>query len=398
MTKRLYYTDSYLAEFSASVLDQRQVDKSPAVILDQTAFYPESGGQPHDKGFLGDVRVLKVVEDDAGSILHILEQEIHAGTVAGRIDWPRRFDHMQQHTGQHLLSQAFLATAKAPTLSFHLGQESSTIDIEMAHPSAEKMEEAQTLACGIVFQNRPVHILTTDRQSLNALGVRKESDREGEIRVIDVDGFDRSACGGTHVRNTGEIGLICIINFERYKGGVRVEFAAGGRALRFFQKDNGLLKKLARIYSASPESIPEITEKMLQEKTALARENDDLRSQLLELEAADLIKEAVKTPYASTICRIYSGRSLESLKTLAQKLTALPNTLAILAVSEACQVVVARSKDLQGSCNDAVKRTIAGLGGKGGGRPELAQAGGVPADSMKAWLQSLENYFLSLGS
>jgi len=393
MTKRLYYTDSYIKEFSGVVLDQQQIDKSPAIILDQTAFYPESGGQPHDTGFLGEVRVLRVIEDNSGNILHILEREIPAGEVGGRIDWARRFDHMQQHTGQHILSQVFLTVSQARTISFHMGQESSTIDIEIARPSSGQMEEAQMLACGIVFQNRAIHILTTDRENLSALGVRKGSDREGAIRVIDVENFDRSPCGGTHVRSTGEIGLICILNFERYKGGTRVEFVSGGRALRSFWKNQELLKTLGGLYSAPPESTPEMTEKLLQAKMALSRENENLRDQLLEMEAAELFKDAAKTAYAFTVCRTYSGRSLETVKTLAQKLVARPGTLAILAITDASQVVVARSKDLQGSCNDAIKRAISKLGGKGGGRPELAQAGGFHAESLGAWLQALEDYF-----
>jgi alanyl-tRNA synthetase len=187
--------------------------------------------------------------------------------------------------------------------------------------------------------------------------------------------------------------LICILNFERYKGGTRVEFVAGGRALRSFQKNHELLKKLGRLYSATPESIPEITEKLLQEKMALSRENENLRDQLLEIEAGELFKDAAKTAYAFTVRRTYTGRSLETIKTLARKLVARPGTLAILAIADASQVVVARSTDLQGSCNDAVKRAISELGGKGGGRPELAQAGGFHANSLDAWLQALEDYF-----
>ncbi len=397
MTKHLYYADSYLKEFSATVLHQLQIEKSPAVILDQTAFYPESGGQLCDTGFLGEVRVLKVVENDAGDVLHILEKEIPAGQVIGRINWEQRFDHMQQHTAQHILSQAFLAVAQAQTLSFHMGQESSTIDIGMAQPSATLMEEAQTRASGIVFENRPVRILTTDRESLTSLGVRKESNREGEIRVIDVEGFDRSPCGGTHVRSTGEIGLIFVANFERYKGGTRVEFVGGGRALNALRKDHELLRKIGRVYSAAPDNIPEIAEKTLQERMALSKENENLRDQLLDMEAERLFGNSVKTRYASTIHAVYAGRSLESLKILARKLTARPGTLAILALSDACQIVVARSNDLPGNCNDAVKLAASQFGGKGGGRPNLAQAGGFGADSLDSWRQALEEYFSVLG-
>jgi alanyl-tRNA synthetase len=396
MTKRLYYTDSYLREFSATVLHHLQIDKNPAVILDQTAFYPESGGQLCDTGFLGEAQILKVMENDAGDVLHILEREIPVGQVIGRIDWDRRFDHMQQHTAQHILSQAFLAVAQAQTLSFHMGQESSTIDVDMAQPSATLIEEAQTCASSIVFENRPVHILTADRESLTSLGVRKESNRKGEIRIVDVEGFDRSACGGTHVRSTGEIGLIFVTGFERYKGGTRVEFVGGGRALKALRKDHELLKRISRIYSAAPDNIPEIAEKTLQERMALAKENENLRDQLLDMEAEKLLGSSARNRYASTIRAIYTGRNLETLKVLARKLTARPGTLAILALSDTCQIVVARSSDLPGNCNDAVKRAAAQLGGKGGGRPDLAQAGGFGTDSLDSWLQALESYFLAM--
>jgi alanyl-tRNA synthetase len=398
MTKRLYYADSYLKEFSATVLEQKWIDKRPAVILDQTAFYPESGGQPCDTGLLQEARVLSVAEDDKGAILHILDREIASGRVSGQIDWARRFDHMQQHTGQHILSQAFIAVAQAPTLSFHMGAETSTIDIELPQPSASQMEEAQKLATNMVFENRPVHILNTDRDNLSALGVRKDSQREGEIRVIDVEGFDRSPCGGTHVRNTGEIGIIFILGFERYKGGTRVEFAAGGRGLKILQKDHDLLKKLARLYSAVPESMPELTEKLLQERLSLSRENELLREKLLEAEAEELFQSATKTGPGSVVCKAYTDRKLEVIKTLAQKLTAHPGVVAILGISDACQIVVARSRDLSGNCGEAIKQAAALWGGKGGGRPELAQAGGFSADAFESWMQALQKYFEALFS
>jgi alanyl-tRNA synthetase len=395
MSKRLYFTDSYLREFSGTVLECRLFEKSPAVILDQTAFYPESGGQPHDTGMLNGAHVLKVLDDESGGILHVLDREIPSGDVRGKIDWGRRFDHMQQHTGQHILSQAFIATAKAQTLSFHMGGEMSTIDINLAQPSTGQMEEAQALATEVVFQNRAVHILATDRDNLSSLGVRKESQREGEIRVIDIEGFDRSACGGTHVRNTGEIGVIFVSNFERYKGGTRVEFAAGGRALRLLRKDHELLRQLARMYSAAPEKLAEITEKLLQERTGLARENELLQDKLLEMEAAELLQSAEQTGNRSIVCRTFSGRKLDSVKVLAQKLTGNPGVAAILGIADACQIVLARSKDLQVNCGDAIKKIAAELGGKGGGRPELAQAGGFPAESMDLWMKALAQYFQS---
>jgi len=316
------------------------------------------------------------------------------GPAVGRIDWARRFDHMQQHTGQHILSQAFINVAQAPTLSFHMSRESSTIDVEIAQPSADQMESVQALASSVVFQNRPVRVLTTDREGLSSMGIRKESHREGAIRVIDVDGFDRSACGGTHVRATGEVGMICILGYEKYKGGTRVEFVAGGRALRSFNRDHDLLKRLSRMYSAVPDAIPEITEKLLQEKALLSREIENLRGQLLDVEARELLGTAQKTEYASTIKKVYAGRSLDNIRTLAQKVISQPGILAIFAISDTVQIVVAKSKDLSGSCNDAVKRAISELGGKGGGSPALAQAGGFASEAIDAWMLLLENYFL----
>jgi len=300
---------------------------------------------------------------------------------------------MQQHSGQHILSQAFIAVAHAQTLSFHMGAETSTIDIDLAQPSPTQMEEAQTLATNVVFQNRAVHILATDRDSLSSLGVRKESQREGEIRVIDIEGFDRSPCGGTHIRSTGEIGAIFVSNFERYKGGTRVEFAAGGRVLKLLQKDHALLRHLARIHSAAPDTLVEIAEKCLQERTALIRENDLLEGRLLEMEASDLLQSASRTERGCVVYRTVSGRKLENIKVLAQKLTVNPGVVAILGISDACQIVLARSKDLPGNCGDAIKKVAAVLGGKGGGRPELAQAGGFPADCLDSWMKALSEYF-----
>lgn len=393
MTERLYYSDSYLKSFSGAVLEQRQEEANPAVVLDRTAFYPESGGQPCDTGTLGEARVLKVVDDDSGRILHVLDRPVAPGAISGQIDWARRFDHMQQHTAQHILSQAFLATAKAPTLSFHLGQESSTIDIALAQPSAEAMEAAQGLATAVVFENRPVRIVMTNREGLASLGIRKESEREGEIRVIDVDGFDKSACGGTHVRNTGEIGLIFISGFERYKGGTRVSFVAGGRALKLLQRDHDVLKLLANLHSAAIEALPGVSERLIQERSNLSRENEKLRESLIEAEAETLFASAAGIRDASIVRCFFTGRSLEDAKVLARRIASKPKSVAILGLADAGQAVVARSLDLPGSCNDAVKKAIAALGGKGGGRPELAQAGGIEPGKIEAWLKLIEDYF-----
>lgn len=396
MTERLYYEDSYRKEFHATLLDKRLEGGRILALLDRTAFYPTSGGQPCDTGTLAGVRVTAVEEDASGAVLHHLESELPAGPVEGRIDWERRFDHMQQHTGQHILSQAFLRLARAQTLSFHLGRDLSTIDLELKAAPPELIREVEDLAARIVFENRPVRILSVDRQDLQALGVRKESERQGLIRVIEIEGFDRSPCGGTHVGHTGEIGTIAVLGCERYKGGVRVEFVCGGRALKVFRKEHDILQQAARLLSSHPYDLPQLTEKLVAEKAALARENSCLQERILEMEAEELRRAADKIDEITLIRRIFSDRKVEDLKVLARKLILRRGVVAILAlVGPPPQVVVARSEDVPGSCHQAVKEAIARLGGKGGGRPELAQAGGMEADALEAWMGVAEAYFAS---
>jgi len=394
MTRHLYYEDSYLTEFPANVIEQLTVGGHPAVILDQSAFYPESGGQPCDTGELGAARVARVEEDEAGRIIHILEAAAPSREVQGRVDWQRRFDHMQQHTGQHILSQAFLKVADAATLSFHLGLEASTIDVDLAQADPGILQQVEDLAARVVFEDRPVRILNVSRQELRSLGVRKESQREGDIRVIDIDGFDRSPCGGTHVKRCGEVGLIFILGSERYKGGTRIEFVCGGRILRAFRKDHEALRGLGRLFSAHPHELSGLTEKLLQERAALVRDKAQLEGRILEMEAQELREHAERSGGIAEVRKNYSDRKIESLKILAQKIAASPGALAILCASgEPAQLVVARSADIPGDCGAAIKALAGRLGGRGGGRPELAQAGGMPASALEAWSQALLDYF-----
>jgi len=257
------------------------------------------------------------------------------------------------------------------------------------------MEDAQMLASSIVFENRPIHILATNREGLDALGVRKDSRRDGEIRIIDIEGCDRSPCGGTHVRNTGEIGLIFILGFERYKGGTRVEFAAGGRALKALHKDHEIISKLARFYSVTPDRLPALAERLAHERISLNRENETLREKMLEAEAEELIYNGTKTRHGLLVSRVFADRKLEAIKTLAMKLTANDGVVAVLGIADSCQFVVSRSQDLHDNCSEVIKKIASELGGKGGGRPEMAQAGGFAPDAFDKWKTALEKYFSS---
>jgi alanyl-tRNA synthetase len=394
MTVRLYYEDSYLTEFTSTVLEQHALGDRRADSLDRTAFYPTSGGQPHDTGTLGGARVTDVAEDSSGGILHFVDAPVEQGPVAGRIDWDRRFDHMQQHTGQHILSQAFVQTAKASTVSFHLGKETSTIDVELSSPEPQLMTETEELASQIVFEDRPVITLTVDREDLGALGVRKESTREGPIRVIEIEGFDRSPCGGTHVRRTGAIGMISILGWERYKGGTRVEFVCGRRALRVLRTDHELLMDLGKTFSAHPGDLKRLSEKLLHERAAQERENARLQDQLIDLEAQELVNRADKNQRAIIVCANFPGRNLDGIKVLAQKVATRPRAIAILAAAqERAQLVVARNSEAAGDCGAAIKQVAARLGGRGGGKPEIAQAGGISLEELNSWFRELEVYF-----
>ncbi len=394
MTERLYYHDSYLLSFTAMVLTQEARDGKVAAELDRTAFYPASGGQPCDTGTLGTARVLEVEETLSGTILHILDTSLPPGAVTGRVDRKRRFDHMQQHSGQHILSQAFLRAAEAATASFHLGRETSTIDIEIARPSPEQIRAAEALATRTVFEDRPVTVINAPPEELSSLGLRKEPQRQGEVRVIDIEGFDRSPCGGTHVGRTGEIGLIAVLGWEHYKGMTRIEFVCGGRALTALRQARDLLDQLGGQFSAQAPDLPRLAGKLLDERSQLQRENARLTEKMLEIEALELLASADKSIRPITVCRNFDHRDLEHVKILARKLTSGDSVVAILGtVHGSAQVVVARSADVSGDCGLAIRQAAAALGGRGGGKADMAQAGGVPGEQLSAWSAAIASYF-----
>jgi len=252
-TKRLYYDDSYLRHFTAQVVESTKVKGRPAVILDRTAFYPTSGGQPHDRGLINGIPVINVIERKDGTVVHVLEEPLpgEVTTVEGEIDWERRFDHMQQHTGQHILSQACLQRLKAETVGFHLGADYATIDLNKAPLSEKKLEAAEALANAVVFANRPVVARFVSKEELAAMPLRKPPAVEGPIRIVTVEGFDWSPCGGTHVRATGEVGVIKIVRYERRGAETRLTFLCGERAWRDYHQKNRLLRRLATRFSVA---------------------------------------------------------------------------------------------------------------------------------------------------
>ena len=381
MTERLYYTDSYLAEFDATVVETGQTEGRPYVILDRSAFYPTSGGQPHDTGVLGDRPVVDVVDrEEDGAVLHVLGTAVEAGLqprVHGRIDWTRRLDHMQHHTGQHVLSAAFVRTANLPTVSFHLGAELCTIDLAGA-AGADEVRKAEDAANVVVWENRPVTVRFVSEAEAARLPLRKTPVRGGTLRIVDVADFDLSACGGTHVPSTGVIGAIAVQSWEKYKGGTRVSFLCGRRVISRFRSYRDTVGDVVRQLSIQPEELPAAVARLQGEARELRQQVRALGDALAGDEADDLARGAEPVGQALVVCRLIEGRDAAGLKSLAQAVASKSRHMAVLISAAApVQVVIARAPDAQGDAAALLKALIAKFGGRGGGKPESAQGGGL---------------------
>jgi alanyl-tRNA synthetase len=377
MTDRLYYTDAYLREFTARITD-RSPDGA-TLYLDRTAFYPTSGGQPFDLGAIDGVAILDVSDTEDGRIAHRLVEPLAAanGEVAAAIDWERRFDHMQQHTGQHLLSAIFEEIFSLHTVSFHLGAESATIDLEGGPVDAARIAAAERRVNEIVFENRPVTIQF--ESASEARGLRKPSERQGIIRIVTIDALDRSACGGTHVRATGEIGAICIRKLEKIRQAVRVEFVCGGRAVRRARADYEALSKVTQLFSASFDEAPAMAAALVESAKAGEKAQRKLELELAAYRGKELY--AATTPGTDGIRRATQRAqrgNLEDLRALAQNFTAQPQAIFLAILEEPPSVLLAASEDAGIDAGKLVKAAVTAAGGRGGGNARIAQ-GSVPA-------------------
>lgn len=381
MTERLYYTEPYTTEFDARVLRVDRHEGRRVAVLDRTAFYPASGGQPFDTGHLGGTRVLEVLEAEDGAILHVVDADVEVGPVHGRIDWERRFDHMQQHTGQHVLSAAFDRLLGARTESFHLGASSSTIDLgrEVTPP---EIARAENEANRIVWEDRPVTIRFVDAAEAATLPLRKGPARGGTLRIIDVQDFDISACGGTHIARTGAIGTIAVHSWERFRGGTRIEFLCGGRALAGYRRLRDTVAASVRLVSVLPSELPAGIDRLQAEGKEARRRIKDLQSRLAVFEGSALADRAVAQGALRVTAAALEGWDPNGLKTIASAVVERPgHVAALLGTPAPYAIVVARSADVAVDCSVILKRLTAEFGGKGGGRPELAQGGGLQGDA-----------------
>ncbi len=411
MTERLYYADSFLRRFTAKVTDIREASRTDGVsiwqiALDRTAFYPTSGGQPCDTGSLAassrggavlDAEVESVEEDEQGTVWHFTRKPVTAGTgVECEIDWPRRLDHMQQHTGQHLLSAVFARELDAPTVSFHLGESVSTIDLAsgpIAHHSLERMER---IANELIAEDRAVTVKVVERAEAEAMladgRLRKLPARDGRIRLIEIADYDLNACGGTHVRSTGQIGALLVRGMEKVSRGVRVEFVCGMRAAKAARHDFTVLGRAAAELSIASDGVPAAIERMKQERKLAEKERQRLRAEVASYHAVRLLVEEQIKGGLRLVRRSFDDRDADYVRLLAQDLTAsVPRTVVLLASEEQwpARLVLAKSGDVNLHCGELLRDVLTSYGLRGGGSTEFAQTD-VPEEQMEALLDDLE--------
>jgi alanyl-tRNA synthetase len=383
MTERLYYTDCYVRQFRARVVDR----SGDIVYLDRTAFYPTSGGQPFDTGSIAGVEVLDVI-DEGERVAHKTAAPVPDGEVECTVDWDRRFDHMQQHTGQHLLSAVFAASFGAGTVSFHMGAESCTIDLDKPALKPEEVSAAERLANACVFENRPVAISFVDAAA--AEGLRKPSERAGTLRIIAIDGVDRSACGGTHVRATGEIGPILVRKLERIRNSLRVEFVCGGRAVRRARADFEALTRVSQMFSASLDEAPQAVAAQLEAARAAEKQQRRMAADLAAFRGRELYDATA--PDAAGVRRVFQRvptGSLEELRGVAQSFTGRPKAVYIGVVENPPSLLLATSADTGIDAGQVIKAAVAQAGGRGGGTARAAQGSVPDAARLEAVLAQL---------
>ncbi len=378
--------------FTARVVSQQKTTDGWEVVLDRTLFYPTSGGQPHDTGRMSGAAVLDVLERD-GDIVHRLDRGPLPNRVRGEIDWDRRLDHMQQHTGQHILSQAFERALGLRTVAFHMGQDVTTIDLSSQELAAEQVAQAEDLANRIVFEDRPVRSTFVTPEQSAVMNLRKLTDRQEDIRIVEVRNFDRIPCGGTHCRRTGEVGLIKVTRWERRGAETRVEFVCGGRALADYRWKNQALLQAADLLSVRAQELPQAVGKAITDRDMLWRELEEATGRLLDFEAADVAARAEPVGSVRAVRALFTNRRPDQVKWLAQRIVEKAPVVALLGSrGEKGHLIFARAEGVPVDASALLRIAAGAVGGRGGGRPELAQGGAPPErleEAIEAAMRSL---------
>jgi alanyl-tRNA synthetase len=399
MAIKLYLDDPYLHNCTSEIIEHTQAYSHPGVILNQTVFYPTSGGQPHDTGMINSVEVIDVLEDENQQIVHLLEKTLKGFHVECEINWERRFDHMQQHSGQHILSQALLKTSGAVTISFHLGEQSATIDIDQSGLAPETIFNAERLANRIIFENRDIIAHVLSKNEIHRFPIRKLPIVENQIRIIEIEDFDYSPCGGTHCTKTGEIGILKIRQHENYKGGTRVHFVCGFRALQDYQAKAEILGLLSTALSTTEANLPQNIIKLKENLKALTGERNDLNKKLLDYEAYLLFPEGEMHAGIHLIKKIFTNRCQKEIKMLAKKIVEKSSDTVILfgiKTERNAQLIFQCTEGLAFDMVQLMETACTTINGRGGGRPQQAQGGGPALEKLEDALQSAEDMLLKM--
>ena len=375
LTERLFDQDPYLRHFEARIIQHTEKEGSPAVALDRTCFYPNAGGQPCDLGTLSGVPVTDVFEEGE-AIVHVLARPLSSGeTVSGEIDWQRRFDHMQQHSGQHILSQVFLRVASAPTIGFHLGDTSATIDVGRADIPNALLRKIEDAANAAVLDNHRVVIHTVDAETIHQFDLRRDPVSAESIRVVEIEGVDQTGCCGTHVRQTCEVGPIAIIRCENYKGGSRVTFLCGWRAIRDHQVKTEILREVCQKLTVGQDELSGRIDRLHEERQAAAKKIRVLTEAALEGEARILMDDAKSLGEVRLVTAQFEDRDPKDMQKLVRNLIIRPGVIAAIGVqSERGYLLIGRSADLDLDVRPILTEAVRSAEGRGGGRPDLAQA------------------------
>jgi len=392
-TRRLYFEDQYRVDFEAKVLDRVIYGGKTALILDQTCFYPESGGQPFDKGTINGIQVINVIEEK-GKILHVLEKDVPSENIKGKIDWDRRFDHMQQHAGQHILSQCFYKLYKAKTLSFRLGQDFSTLEMDLRNTTEEDIEKVEKLANKIVFKDREIKSFFVPEEKIIEVPLRRPPKKKGLIRVVDISDFDYSACGGTHPRRTGEIGLIKILKWERIRNNIRFEFVCGKRALHDYTIKNSVIRQIAVRFTVGAREVLPSLEKHFADFKDQKRKNKKMQEKISQLEALEILKNAKER----IIRNIFTERTIEEVRFLALNIIKKGDYVVLygLRLKNSAHVVMASSEALGVDMRELIPVVSPLIKGKGGGQSSIVQIVGEEVKNLELALDKAEKHINTL--
>ena len=379
MNQKIYYTDAYQQSFTAQIIKQDFDNTGKLyVTLTETAFYPTSGGQPHDTGTLNEAAVTNVEEID-GEIRHFISSELHTKEVTGKINWQRRFDHMQQHTAQHILSAAFWDHFDIPTIGFHLGKETITIDLDTPELSIETANSALQIANQVVFENHPIHIKWMNLEEAKQLPLRKEPTLTDHIRIVIIENYDYNGCGGTHPKYTGEVGPIHIISWERNKGGIRLTFVAGWRVLKLMERYQLIIKDVTKQLNSNENDIPNKVTQLLTSQKESEKELQTMNEKLLFVEANELLQHSKDVHAGTLISKVFKNRSMQEITKLSAIITEQNAHLITYFVTEneeKLQCVLACGKAVTANMDTILKSALPAIEGKGGGNPKSARGGG----------------------